>query len=568
MGQFPTIEIKQEGLGHALADNVLSVPRNQRSYDWTAEEVKELFTDLANAMASNGHRKQYFLGSIVCTQSPGQAHHLEIVDGQQRLATTSILIAAIRDYFYQNDDESRANSVESKYLQDRDVRTGGSLPNLRLNRFDNDFYQKRILSRPGDEARSIKPIRESHEKILTAAREARKHVDSVVSAHSQQNRADRLLDWVDYIRDFARVVWVTVPDPADAYIIFETLNYRGKDLSTSDLLKNYLLGRAGDRIDEVESYWTMMLGALEAVGSEDISVPYIRHHWCSKYGVARERELYATIKKLVKNKQKAIDIAAELKTNANLYAALLSTDHEYWSEFGTGTKKHIKTLLYLKAEQVRIVLLPVLEYFSKAEIKKTIRYLVSTAVRFLIAGGSPSVQEANYSDKAIGIRNKSITTAAALAKSLSTLVPNDAKFEDAFAALHVNKAYLARYYLRAIETTLRNEPDPEMIVSEDEEVVTLEHILPENPGDKWPQFSNEEAESYCRRIGNMTLLKKKANSDAQSESFDKKKAVYKQSTLELTKSVLKCSQWTTKEIEERQRELAKIALKTWPLNTN
>jgi uncharacterized protein with ParB-like and HNH nuclease domain len=100
-GKREGLDIKREGLGHALADNTLVVPRNQRSYDWTIDEVRDLFQDIANAMAES--KKEYFLGSIVLTQLPD--HVLEIADGQQRLATASILLAAMRDYFLLNNDE-------------------------------------------------------------------------------------------------------------------------------------------------------------------------------------------------------------------------------------------------------------------------------------------------------------------------------------------------------------------------------------------------------------------------------------------------------------------------------
>ena len=112
-----------------------------------------------------------------------------------------------------------------------------------------------------------------------------------------------LLDWIDYIRDRARVIWVSVPDYSNAFVIFETLNDRGLDLSIADLLKNLLMGRAGDRVQEAQQRWTSMLGSLETVSPKDISVTYIRHLWASMHGPTRERDLYPRIRDTVKSKQ-------------------------------------------------------------------------------------------------------------------------------------------------------------------------------------------------------------------------------------------------------------------------
>jgi hypothetical protein len=564
MSHFPAIEIKQEGLGHALTDNILTIPRNQRSYDWTAEEVRELFTDLADAMASADGRKHYFLGSIVSTQ--GAASSLEIVDGQQRLATTAILLAAIRDHFYLTNDERRAKGIEGDYLLKRNLRTQEMIPNLRLNRFDNDFFIKRILSHPRSEDRKVEPRRESHEKISAAAKEAARHVKDIISPHSEDRKAERLIDWVEYVRDSARVVWVTAADPADAFKIFETLNWRGKDLSTSDLLKNYLMSRSDDRIDEVEANWTLMLGALESVTSKDVTVPFLRQLWCSMHGLVRERELYAKVREATKSKQMAIEFSSELNANANLYAALMSSDHEYWSDFGTEVRKHVKTLLFLNAEQVRILLLPILKNFSKAEIKQALKYLVCAAVRLLIAGGSPGSQEDPYAQRAVEIRKKTITKTSSLAQALSRVVPDDAAFENVFSTLRVNKGYLARYYLRALEETRRGHPNAEMVVSDDEDIVTLEHILPQNPSSAWAHFTEEDANLYYRRLGNMTLLKKKLNTEADTDSFENKKKVYAKSQIDLTRDLISYAAWTPNEINARQKKLASEAVKTWPIN--
>src|ERR1700733_3885042 len=112
-----TIGFQHKGIGAALAHNTLVVPMNQRDYAWEEEHVKDLFQDLAQAI----NKGTYFLGTIVLTR--GEGDYPEVSDGQQRLATTSVLLAAIRDFFAKNNNQTRAQSIEHDYLMSVDLAT-------------------------------------------------------------------------------------------------------------------------------------------------------------------------------------------------------------------------------------------------------------------------------------------------------------------------------------------------------------------------------------------------------------------------------------------------------------
>jgi uncharacterized protein with ParB-like and HNH nuclease domain len=113
------------GIGHALADSTLVVPKDQRHYAWTKKHVKDLCQDVAAAIDKN--ETEYFLGSIVVIGDPSDK--LEVVDGQQRLATLTILFATLRDYFSGQHDP-RADDVEHNYLLTRDILTQELVPRL------------------------------------------------------------------------------------------------------------------------------------------------------------------------------------------------------------------------------------------------------------------------------------------------------------------------------------------------------------------------------------------------------------------------------------------------------
>ncbi len=305
MTSLQQIHIDLEGIAHVLADNRLRVPAFQRSYAWEETHVNDLMQDLTQAIQSGS--QEYFLGSIVV--STEHAGSLEVIDGQQRLATITIVLTRIRDYFVAQGEHSRADTLESEYLFKRDLRTQEAVSRLTLNEIDNDYFQKTVLSRPGSQDRSMTPSRISHDRLQGAAATVERHIKSLTA--TTKTPVDVLLDWIDYLRQNTRIILVKVPDDANAFTIFETLNDRGLDLAISDLLKNYLFYRADNRLPEVQTAWSAMLGALSAVGSDTSVVDYIRHYWSSIYGATRERELYSVIRKRITSKQAAVDLSHE-----------------------------------------------------------------------------------------------------------------------------------------------------------------------------------------------------------------------------------------------------------------
>ena len=549
-------EPQLEGIGHALADRVLGVPDYQRSYAWEERHVRDLLQDLAAALQL--HEPEYFLGSIVTTKnSDGE---IQVVDGQQRLATTTILIAAIRDHFYLTGDRDRANQLETKFLVSPDLRTQERKPRLRLNLADHDFFQKTILAQPDTPERLTAPTKESHRRLAIAARLAKEHVASLVSTTNQPS--ELLVTWVEYLDGKARVIWFEVPDAANAFTIFETLNDRGLELAISDLLKNYLFQLAGDRLREVQQHWTEMIAILEAAEDERAVVTYLRHLWSSRYGHTREKDLYKAIKAGITSKQKAVDFASDLTTNAKRYAAILNTNHDLWNTYGTTARGHMATITLLGMVQIRPLLLAVFTRFVTADVAQALAHMVSWGVRFLISGGVGSgTLEKYYSEQAKKVNDGGLTTAAGLAASMRSIIPTDTQFEQAFRDATVSKAALARYYLRALEQAERGDSLP-FVPNPAEEIVTLEHVLPEQRSTHWP-VDEDTFRTYRKRLGNLALLGKQDNNDLSDLPFSDKRTVYAASEFRLTKMIAANATWGTAEIDHRQAHLAGLAVQTW-----
>jgi len=570
MGTVGSIQvIGDQTLGKALFTTKLAVPINQRSYKWEKEHVKELFEDFSATIAQASDI-EYFLGSIVLTKGENGSRP-QVVDGQQRLATTTILIAAIRDYFFANGDSERADDIQRDYLLNRDLNSQEWTPKFILSETDNEYFRRRILLRPDNPSRitstapQLDKAPASHARINNAAKLAAAHVASIVKPYSVQDKTGRLLAWITFINDGARVIWVTVPDEANAFVMFETLNDRGLELSKADLVKNYIFGKSQDRITEVQQRWYSMSGAIETVGGENLILTYIRHYWSSKYGPTRDRELFQRIKQEVKSKQGAVDLADALAQDAAHYAAIVTPSHELWKDYPTGARKSIATLRQLEIEQVRPLLLAVIGKMKKNDVEKCLRLLVCCSVRLLIVGGGGAgVMERSYSEWAKKVRDETVATPKALLDGLKAVVPGDVDFAQAFAYASVGKPVLARYYLTAMQQMVDDEAQPEYVPNDDQGEITLEHILPQSESVQWP-IDDDVRRAWYRRIGNLALLKKGQNELADDDDIITKAKILGASKFSLTAQIKGYRAWGPREIEVRQQQLAKIAVKTWPL---
>jgi hypothetical protein len=572
MSSLGAIEIDGKAtIGNLLALRNMKVPIYQRSYAWEEKHVLDFFGDLEGAIKATLTTSEYFLGSVVVTQKKGEAH-LEVVDGQQRIATTMMVLAALRDYYHKANDQQRADQIDRPYLMDKDFDTGTPVPKLIMNEVDRDYFTNRVIFPPDSPERKAaleqKLTKNSHKLIHAAASKiADKLQEAVSKATTPQAKADILSAWFKFVKSGTRVILVTVEDEAKAYIMFETLNDRGLELSKADLLKNFLLSRSGHRVHEVLHRWLSMQTFLEASGKEEenLLVTYLRHFWSANHKLTRERDLYSSIKDDVKDSEtKAFNLSDQLAENANPYAAILSASHTFWNEYGDAFKS-IRTLNYFRLKQIRPLLLAVVTKMNNKQVEICLRLLVRCSVRFLIVGGLGGGQlEEKYTEAANQITSGKIKTGAKLLEVLYPAIPPNPEFHAAFAYAKVPQSQLARYYLRAMEMHLKGDPTPEWLPS-DEKGINLEHILPENPDPEW-HIKKDVVEANFEKLGNLALLKKKVNKKIANRFITFKNPSYAESTYKLTNELKGKSTWGLVDIEARQKKMAELAVKIWPLS--
>lgn len=235
--------------------------------------------------------------------------------------------------------------------------------------------------------------------------------------------------------------------------------------------------------------------------------------------------------------------------------------------------RSIQTLRELNVQQIRPLMLAVAQCFEPSEAGIAFRAFINWTVRFLIVGGMRGGQlEDAYGSVARDVNSQKIKTTKQLLDGLPS-VPNDVDFQTEFTTAKVSKHNLARYFLHEIEDRIRKEKDwGETEPVHDTAIVNLEHILPEERSDNWKHIKPEMFESYSKRIGNLTLLKTKPNSVLKDAPFQVKRAEYKNSSLFITNGICLMTNegtlWNIEEIDERQKKLAEIAVRTWPRYPN
>lgn len=570
----PFLDYDAKGIAELLAQESLAVPMYQRAYSWRSKagkdadednddsraQVEEFWQDLAQ-----GYRQgqPYFLGTVVLSAEGAPHGRKAVIDGQQRLATTCLLMAAIRDAYRDRDEVQYADSIHSDFVAKFDRNVGTDQPKLILSSDDRDYFDHVVVRRG-----LLEPRNESQRLLRDAWVRLQSEIGAFCerSGMSWKTELDKLST---YLQRSAQVIAISVPTEADAFLIFETLNDRGADLTVADLLKNFLFGSAQGRLDEVRDLWVRTLTSLDIpkVGNRRFNL-FARHYMSSRRGPVRERDLYGSIKREVSNPPSAVQFATDLQRNARLYSGLISVDSDIWGDFTEAGRQAAEVLADLSLEQSRPLLLAALDTLDKSQAEELLQSMVSWSIRGLASGTlGGGAAEAAFCAVAQQIRSKRVTTArAVLAEpSFSDLVPSDAEFEQDFTVWRVLKGSLARYILRTLELQERGEREPELVVNPDVAEVNLEHIFPRSPRPgEWAHLGEEDQRLWVHRLGNMALLKKGENGRIGNKAWSVKKPILMRSVLRLTQQAGAQATWDKLAIAERQKYMAKLAVVAWP----
>ena len=556
-----SFEFDSIGLAQVLSNNTLKISTHQRDYAWTQEEVSRLLTDLA---AAKEKRSDYFLGTIAGIQG-SKSDSLEVVDGQQRLTTTYLMLSAIRDHLIEIDrGDNIINNLDNALLNVPD-RKKGNIPRLTLNTDDAEFF--RGLTARSADLSVLAPTRDSHDLLLDASKTIKKWVRRVTATLDTNDVADALDGWISYIESNAQVVLLKASNGARAFKMFETLNDRGLRTSQADLVKSYLFGESEEQLQQSQVCWSNMLNNLHELDEDDRSLTFLRHLLIATRQFVRADDVYEVIQNRIHGQSDSLTFANELRRYSTTYVATFRLDSDYWSNHPTKTKKALNAFNRFNLKPMRPLVFAIAERFDTSEFGAAMEYLANLSVRLVLASQTRTgSNEQAFAATALKVFAKEIENTSQIKAALATAAVTDSDFEEIFSKAKTSNASLGRYYLRALEVALAQEPEPHFIVNEDETEVTLEHVFPKNPKDgTWENFKEEDRRKYKNHIGNLWLLQKSQNSNLDNSSFEAKKVALAACQYKLTETMASEDDWGPDNVDVRQAKLAKLAVKTWPL---
>ncbi len=469
-------------------------------------------------------------------------------------------------------DDNRADWFRNKYFGEQDIVTLDTNPKFHMNEENDPFFQKYVTADTTDDL-----IRkEMRGKLKKDSNFLLLHAITALTINMQQRQSDisssgfhpqTLLDLQAYLQESVSILLLKVEDEADAYVIFETLNDRGRSLTTMDLLKNHVFGKSQAYLDQVKAKWTVIKNNLADI---DPNERFLYHYWTSRHGRTSKTHLFRLMRAEITNARSALSFVEQLNEGAKLYAALTIPNHPYWNSYDQRTRNNLDTLTLLDAQQALPILLAAAQEFPEDEFGKLTDILVIMAVRYNLIGELRTGVAANYySEVPKKIRNGDIRKSAKVFRELRSIYPKDDEFKAAFSTKVLRNSRKARYLLAEIEKHLN--AGVSQIVN-DTRAVNLEHILPKNPSQQWSKtvatMDVEEVDEYINRIGNLALVSSTVNKNVGTSGFErrKEKLFQVENHIQFSKKIADYEEWTKLTIEDRQTNLAEIAVNVWSID--
>jgi Protein of unknown function DUF262/Protein of unknown function (DUF1524) len=541
------------------------IPRFQRDYSWSEEEWEDLWMDILGTIKSGGEPAHY-MGYLVLQSENDKV--FDVIDGQQRLTTLSLIALAVLKNLQRLIDEKkdpdrnkqRLDQIRQTYIGYLDPVTLVARSKLTLNRNNDTYYQTYIVPLGHLPQRGF---RASEHSLRKAFEWFEKRIRDYVSK-AGDGEGVALAQFVETLSDRLFFTVITVTDELNAYKVFETLNARGVRLSATDLLKNYLfsvLHRDGQHEHEMktlENRWEAMVGRL---GSESFP-DFLRVHWNSRHSFVRQTELFKTIRGKVASRDAVFNLIREMEEDMDAYMALTQPEASQWPPV---LKNHAADIRMFSVRQPFPFLIAARRVFPDTAFETLLRACVIISFRYNVIGSQPTnEQERIYNAVAGQISRKEITEVQAALSAMSSIYLGD----DAFRAVFAEKVMrttqsrnrrVVRYILCSLENRLTGQD-----LDFDSTSLILEHVLPENPESGWDTFSEEEIEALVFRLGNLTLLHTAQNKNIGNAPYTQKQPVYAESTFGLTKKIASDNaDWTPERLAARQNWMANQATAIW-----
>lgn len=537
------------------------VPEYQRQYSWRKNQWEDLWRDLESIEEGHTH----FLGSVVFVEKNtdfDETDEFEVVDGQQRLTTISILLCALRQYYEQNDRKEAADSIDKNYLWEENEDFNDE-QKLELNSLDEDQYRRLLQGNPP---------RQEESKIRGAVEF---FVDKIMSLSGKEidNIRKKLLNSVT-------IVTIDCPSQESAFRLFETLNDRGLELSEVDLMKNHLYKKISldDTINEeaVKQDWESIIDDIRY--EMDKPFRFFIHYFLFApdpdiSSNISQTTLYDTFRELVDERIPESGVTLEeymsrMAEDVLLYLDMMNAEV---SKFDSSSNERINSLLTglnrLGYTQERIYLMGVLTHLQSAsEVIRAIKLIESYIIRQrftdYITGSTLNELYAAICRDAFTRDNP----VSYIQSQLRSKAPGD---DELFVAITNNdfpRSQRTMFVLERIEASSFSRQGRNKVPTGE-----IEHIIPRKAFtakkyNSWQDYldcGQGEFNEIKDKLGNLTILEKRLNLEASDRPFEQKKSKYTGSDYKMAQNIAECEDWSLNAVEERTKEIAEEVVEIW-----
>ena len=552
------------------------VPLFQRPYSWNKDNWEILWEDLKR-LYKDEIQGTYFLGSLVTQSIPGSADGIcpfLIIDGQQRLTTLTIILATLKEYLQKSinqEDKELAAELYESYLVNK-FKKGDDFYKILPTQDDREVYQNIIqgkLSRELKKQFKEKTIYKAYDYFYKLLKNPFPKDENVKFEFNK---------FKNIILEQLILVNITSEDKDNPYIIFESLNNKGQELTQADLVRNYIFMKLPkqEQTTIYEQKWLPIETTFkERIKQEekyaDLMTNFFWFYLRKDGDSVTEKEVYQTIKRKIDNPDcKIQDEIHNIIKFAKYYQCIVFEDIEEQDIL----KKYFKRFKKLAFSTCHIFLLNIYhEYHEKRlsleQFKQILIYLESYFVRRWLVGISTKslgkvfdnlykeVKQENPDDLVEGLRR--VLSNYDKTKNW----PEDDDFYQSFITQTVyKKSDTARVKL-ILESLEESSGKKERVKTEE---LTIDHIMPQTLTSEWKKTLganyNSIKKKWLHTLGNLTLTG--YNSELSNKTFDEKKKIYQESNVYLNKYFQKINDWNEESIKQRAETLANTAIKLWP----
>lgn len=538
------------------------IPSYQRPYAWTTDQASELFDDLYDFFRSE-EEEGYFLGSIVLIKEEGSPR-AEVIDGQQRLTTLTILLAAIAAQL-----EGEDRRTLSQYITEPGNKFAGlePKPRLTLREKDREFFTCYVQGLAFNDLLALGSASLENESQKNIQANSQLLIDRLRTRFGDSS--ERLSDFISFLLQRCFLVAVSTPSQKSAFRVFSVMNSRGLDLQPTDIIKADVIGQLSTT-SEQEIYnerWEDMEVDLGRAGFNDLFA-YVRMiHAKEKAKRALLEEFRSHVLTQVSDTCTLIEDVLEP------YAETLSILRESHYVAETDADKVNRSLRWLNRIDNSDWVPPAMVFLADhknepAYVAWFFRKLERLAACMHICAKNVNQRIERYAMLIAALQQPHDDDNPVQAAELTDKEKSDMR-RVLQGDIYTLTARRRNYLMLRLDSFVSDGA-----ATYDPTVLTIEHVLPQTvpSNSRWAEWwpEPEMREQWVHRLANLVPLNKRRNSQAQNYDFDDKKSAYFRgrsnvSSYALTSQVLGEDQWTFEVVEKRQAELIEVLADKWEL---